>query len=137
MPTSFFKLETKARVTLSFLLSASCKREILRSFSRRLSNDFSRLVAPFDVNIVKSLELWIRSSLVFLKSANRSSRDCALTVAAVFSVKQSFSFTVQLFSKSWVRFCFASSSAYFLFETQEVKAKLEHISKINIFFIIY
>src|SRR5690606_4038560 len=98
---------------------------------------FSRLVAPLEVSIVKSFELWIKSSLVFLKSAKRPSSSLARAVAVALSVKQSFSFTVQVFKRSWVVCCFASSSAYFFLETQEVKAKLEHTAKINSFFIIF
>ena len=50
-PTSFFKLETNANVTLSFLVKASWRREIFKSFSFKLSKVFSTFEAPFDVKI--------------------------------------------------------------------------------------
>ena len=61
LPNTPFKLVTKARVTESFRVTASRRLLMRESFSRKLSNDFSRFSAPFCESVVKFPKLLIRS----------------------------------------------------------------------------
>ena len=56
-----FKLVTNAKVTESLLVTASCIVLMTKSFSFKLSRDFSRFSAPFCERVVKLPMLLIKS----------------------------------------------------------------------------
>ena len=56
-----FRLVTNANVTESRLVTASCMVLITKSFSFKLSNDFSKFSAPFWDRVVKLPMLFIKS----------------------------------------------------------------------------
>ncbi len=125
LPRLLLRLTTRASVTESFLVRASCRRRMRRSCSLICSSDFSRLVASF----CESVAIWLtllssaalvlfscatwsfRWSFLFWISATRaSSTDLSPRQASSWRLASaSFSFSVWLLS--WM-------AVYFFLDTQ-------------------
>ena len=120
-PRTPFKLVTKARVTESFLVTASCIFSILKSFSFMLSKDLSRFSAPFWDRVVRFPILFIKSWLLAFKNLFCSFNVSKEAKAASFSSSQAFILIVVVSNKLFV-FCWScSSSVNFFCDTQEAK----------------
>ena len=119
------------------MLTASCKREIFKSRSCKLSNVFSRFSAPFVVRTVISLVLEKSASFVFLRSTSCSFKASRLASATALSERQLFNLTVAVFSKSWVVFNSFWAANNSLLGPQEVIVSREINPITNIFFILY